>query len=384
MSDTIREDISGKRDTSISICKGIAIILMVIGHAEAPEIVTNFIYTFHMPLFFITAGYFFKETYAGDPWKFCAKRVKGLYIPFLKWSLLFLILHNLWFEIGLLNEQYGNWTGGVTHPYTWKVFFQRLTLIFTSMSGYDEFIAGAFWFFRGLMVASIIFLIIFRLIYIRYEIAPWKAALSVCVGAVAFCAFHIVSGVRLTYFPNGFWRETWGIFFFGIGFIFRIFEGKVKSGWFLSLIFFILLCIAASFHFSGMNNSGRLRDLWTLPLTGIMGFLMVRQVAGKIDKYDSRVRRLLVFIGDNTLYILVFHILAFKVVSLIKIWWYDLDFKQIGCHMVIHENNSDLFWIIYSVAGVALPLCGLIACRSFRNLIMSKSVFSRMSIRMAD
>ena len=36
-----------KRDSSISICKGLAIILMVIGHAEAPGALSAFIYEFH-------------------------------------------------------------------------------------------------------------------------------------------------------------------------------------------------------------------------------------------------------------------------------------------------------------------------------------------------
>jgi fucose 4-O-acetylase-like acetyltransferase len=81
----------GKRNTVISICKGLAIILMVIGHAEAPDLLTRIIYTFHMPLFFITAGYFFSARNADEPWKFCARRFKGLYIPFLKWSLFFLL-----------------------------------------------------------------------------------------------------------------------------------------------------------------------------------------------------------------------------------------------------------------------------------------------------
>lgn len=138
------------RNNVISICKGIAIILMVMGHAEPPTLISNFIYIFHMPLFFITAGYFFSRKYLDDPWSFCVKRFKGLYVPFLKWSLVFLVLHNLWFDLGILNEQYGNWTGGVTHPYTWSQFFQRLFMIVTSMSGYDEFMAGAFWFFSGL------------------------------------------------------------------------------------------------------------------------------------------------------------------------------------------------------------------------------------------
>ncbi len=96
------------RNTSLSIAKGIAIILMCAGHAEGPGIVINFIYLFHMPLFFIAAGYFFSKKYVTDPWLFCKKRFKGLYIPFVKWSVFFLLIHNLMFKIGILNEQYGN------------------------------------------------------------------------------------------------------------------------------------------------------------------------------------------------------------------------------------------------------------------------------------
>lgn len=97
-----------KRNNAIAITKAIAIILMVIGHAEVPELLTNFIYTFHMPVFFITAGYFFKRKYLSDPWSFCTKRFKGLYVPFVTWSLVFLCLHNAFHHFGILNEHYGN------------------------------------------------------------------------------------------------------------------------------------------------------------------------------------------------------------------------------------------------------------------------------------
>ena len=62
------------RNNVISICKGIAIILMVIGHAEVPDLLSNFIYVFHMPLFFIAAGYFFSRKNVDDPWGFCSRR----------------------------------------------------------------------------------------------------------------------------------------------------------------------------------------------------------------------------------------------------------------------------------------------------------------------
>ncbi len=41
----------------IDVLKGIAIILVLIGHRSVNEYVTVFIYMFHMPLFFFISGY---------------------------------------------------------------------------------------------------------------------------------------------------------------------------------------------------------------------------------------------------------------------------------------------------------------------------------------
>lgn len=351
--------------------KGIGIILMVIGHAEAPWFITNFIYTFHMPLFFIAAGYFFSRKYLSDPWRFIGRRVKGLYVPFVKWSLVFLLLHNVWHYFGILNESYGNWEGGVTHPYTLHSALQRTVLILTSMSGYDEFMAGAFWFFRGLLVASILFLLLYKIIDSHTALSENKTVALICLGALAFMAFHIVSGVRITAIPNGGWRENWGVFFFGIGVLYRNYEPRIREHWTLCLSYFLLLCGAGYLHFSGMNNGARLQDILTLPATGIIGWLMVHHVARYLDSRKGRLLDMLLFIGDNTLYVFIFHIISFKAVSLLKIWYYGLDFKQIGCHMVIHHNNTDFFWPLYSIAGVALPLIVLAVYRRLKQAKVS-------------
>lgn len=351
----------------ISIAKGIAIILMVIGHAEAPELLTNFIYTFHMPLFFITAGYFFKRKYLDSPWEFCVKRFKGLYVPFVTWALVFLLLHNAFHYFGILNEQYGNWSGGVTHPYTWHGFMQRVTDVFTVMGGYDEFMTGAFWFFRGLLVASLLFLFLYMLIERRTRIRGNKAVALICIGALAFTALRIWADTMIR-IPNGGMREIWGLFFFGLGYLFARYQNRIPGNWLLALLYFGLLCVAAKLHLHGMNNRGEIVDVITLPLTGTIGFMMTYYASSLIERHGGKVRDLLVYIGSNTLYIFVFHIISFKAVSLIKIWYYGLDFEQIGCHMVIHyANHDDLFWVLYSVAGVALPLVGLEAVRAWRR-----------------
>lgn len=38
------------------IAKGIAIILMVLAHSSLPAALQNYIFAFHMPLFFIVSG----------------------------------------------------------------------------------------------------------------------------------------------------------------------------------------------------------------------------------------------------------------------------------------------------------------------------------------
>ena len=45
----------------IDVARGIAIILMVIGHVLNKGIKRNIIFSFHMPLFIITSGFFYKE-----------------------------------------------------------------------------------------------------------------------------------------------------------------------------------------------------------------------------------------------------------------------------------------------------------------------------------
>ncbi len=65
-----------KRNTVIDFAKGLAIVLMLADHIIKTG---SFITSFHMPLFFILSGYFFKDI----PFKeYLVKKAKGLLIPY--------------------------------------------------------------------------------------------------------------------------------------------------------------------------------------------------------------------------------------------------------------------------------------------------------------
>ena len=362
-----------KRDTTISIAKGIAIILMVIAHAEAPGALCQFIFEFHMPLFFITAGYFFSLKYLNDEATFVKKRVKGLYWPFWKWSVFFLIIHNWMFDLGILNEVYGNEMGGVTHPYNWHQIQQHLWTITTAMGGYDQFLCGAFWFFRGLFVASILYLIIYKVVLYALSSISRISSPSrltkltpylICLIMLLLCGWKTYEGLKVVNLVQGGYRDLMGCFFFVCGFIFRQFVDKYQqfisryyaSVW-TTLLFAVIVWLFSKYLTANMNWRSTYIQFLSLPLPAILGFLMTYNVSRWIDSRESTLKRFLVYTGDHTLNIFIFHIVAYKVVSLLKIWYYGMDPRQIGCHMVIHDHSQeDLFWILYTIAGVGIPL----------------------------
>lgn len=86
-----------KRDKRIDILKGAAILLVVIGHINAPERLTDFIYSFHMPLFMFLSGFTFwisfeKRTMDGftaqKVWEYIIRRIGTLIIPFISWNII--------------------------------------------------------------------------------------------------------------------------------------------------------------------------------------------------------------------------------------------------------------------------------------------------------
>ena len=141
------------RNEDVSISKAIAIILMVMAHAHIPLWGQQYINMFHMPLFFIFSGYCFKEKYLANPKMFVSKKVRGIYWPFVKWSLFFLLLHNLFFYLDIYNGEYG-FKGNVSELYTLRDYAVHAFNIITRMSDQEQLLGG-FWFLKSLFWASL-------------------------------------------------------------------------------------------------------------------------------------------------------------------------------------------------------------------------------------
>ena len=78
----------GKRIDYLDYSKGIAIILVVLGHIFNGGNIKTYIYSFHIPLFFIISGYLFNYSNINSFNEFISKKTKVYLIPYLNIALL--------------------------------------------------------------------------------------------------------------------------------------------------------------------------------------------------------------------------------------------------------------------------------------------------------
>ncbi|WP_353334041.1 acyltransferase family protein [Bacteroides sedimenti] len=339
-----------KNNTTLSIFKGIGIVLMVIGHSGCPAWLGRYIYLFHIPLFFMASGYFFNEKYISDKKTFLIKRIKGLYIPFMKWSLIFLLLHNLFIHIGILNNTYGSYLYS-----TKRILINAMNIIYR-MGNYENALLGAFWFLRSLFVAGILFCMSFYLLRKFF-----KNATPITIAFIIGMTFYLVSGLKaylhfpIPVIPQGGYRELLGVTFFSLGYIWKMGNVDINKKRWLYVVAAIILTVIMLVHPCSMSPSSSLVDLCYFSIGALSGCLLFFKISSVIDTRTNRLRRLLVYLGNNTMPILVFHFLCFKAVSLLKVYAYGMDVRNIGRHPIITEHN-EYMWIVYTLVGIVFPL----------------------------
>lgn len=80
--------LKSERLSWLDILKGIGIILVVVGHIYSNKTIFNWLYSFHMPLFFLAAGWVYKEKPILIDLK---RRIQTIVVPYFSFGILTLI-----------------------------------------------------------------------------------------------------------------------------------------------------------------------------------------------------------------------------------------------------------------------------------------------------
>lgn len=351
---------------AVSAAKACAILLMVIGHSVSPVPLHHFIYTFHVPLFFIMSGYCFKTKYLDDAKTFVVRRITGIWWPYVKWGLIFLLFHNICFYLNIYNDIYG-FKGSVSHLYTLEEFLKNGINVFR-FAHYEQLL-GAYWFLEELFWASLIGYVCIK--YLR------KFMISGGVILILFFFFAYMGNYYRVY-VLGWTARTWmATFFFLFGHAWR--ENEEKGG---LTARFDKLCISSQIFIvivlavvaKGCQLVTGFAEMMSFTINqaplfmvgAICGSMMMTYICRWIVSAPNSVAtRFLTFTGRHTLEILTWHFLCFKLVSLVIIAVYGLKIERLATFAIIstadlQEDGVDIawsfWWVAYMIVGAGIPI----------------------------
>ena len=310
----------------MTLTKAIGIILMVLAHAMPPEhLLWRIIYTFHMPLFFIMSGYCFKDKYLDDARQFVIRKTKGIYVPFVAYSLVFLALHNVFCRLYIYEP---------TWLYGWKDFAWNTGRIVTRMS-HNEGLLGTFWFLKELFWGNIIFYIALNLCKRLHNMAYWALAIGLLALAEIVCAFHL----RIPYF-NITHTSIFAAFFIAVGYWWKQSEWQLNK-WILWIggAFVIAVEVLMMHQVSFTGGTPVSLPIYVVP--AIAGTMMVfdlgKGIANSQKLIVEIVKHVLALVGKHTLAIMALHLLSFKLVSYMIIRVHHLPIKRLVDFPVMYD-----------------------------------------------
>lgn len=326
-----------KRNQTLDIVKGICIILMVVGHSGCPKnYLYDFINMFLMPCFFFVSGWLLSHHYLTDVRTGLRNKLEGSYCPFVIWQLIFLTLHNVFAQMNFYAD-----------TYSLKEFVVRVLRIITMTGG--ESLLGGFWFLISLTWASIVTLLLLSVLKRWGRLSIFNISAGVILILVIASLYSFIP-IKL---PYQFGDQTiMATAFYISGFLFRKLDFQPKRVGMWGAILYVVPVVTALFTKFDMEISKGLSvyPFYVVAMFGIIATFFCSSVLTK-----TRIASTLSYIGNKTLYILIFHLLAFKLVSylLIKINGYPINYllqfpvlKQVGSGV----------WIVYSISGVCLSL----------------------------
>lgn len=313
------------RDHSVTIAKGIAIILVVMAHARCPELLIHWLAMFVMPLFFFMSDYCFKDKYLNDAKGYAIKRITGIYWPYLKWSLLFLLMHNVFYHLNIYSDEYG-FNGRTSALYTATDLINKAISITMKMQGHEQLLGG-YWFMKLLFIGSFIFYLTVKVLR-----GCWWGSLILLAVAIVLSYLDW----SLPYFNFG-TREFFAASILYIGHLYKRYHWTWHRNIVINAAALVLMVIGAHYWFTTMHHY----EYWkVLPYTmsAVLLVLTVLHLSEMISKANRNlIVRFLIFAGDHTMEVLTWHFLSLKLVSLLLISIFGLPIKQLSEFPVIEE-----------------------------------------------
>lgn len=369
------EKINQKRNVEIDMLKGLAIILMVVGHTETP--VQNFIYLFHMAVFFMASGYLYKESVSDSSEsmkKYILRKMKGLWMPYALWTAIFSLLRNVFIDLNIYTANPNIMTAvesqyaAVTPYWTWREIL--LNIIKGCILPGNVQVGGALWFLATLLHITILYglidYLLKRVLKKEYVLAA-QGVVSILFLLIGY--YCSLKGI----FLFGFVRAFSFYCLFYLGFLLKKYKGKLldynkTKSILIAAGSFSLLIVYNFFGGIALGENEFVNPIFMLTAS-LAGWLLLYEGAVLL-KNIYFVQRILSYLGANTLSIVILHLLAFKIVSYIGVCIYHQESYLVAAFPVLYKGG--FWWILYTIAGIMVPLFFNLIWKKITGIFMEK------------
>lgn len=366
---------SQKRIEEIDILKALGIICMVAGHSDAPF--AHFIYLFHMAIFFIASGFFYKDTSSDNlaaVIQAIKKKIKQLWFPFFIWNAIFVLLHNIFIDINIYadSSQILDYVPGTyiaaTSRYTITDIIERLIRGILLSSGERMF--SACWFLRVLFMVSVCYLtgdFLAKKVFKKHILLIQFIASFLLLALGFYCSTHNISahGIAQT-------ASFYCLYF--LGHVLSLFKGKYadwKWKQFLPVfvVSFGILVILSNAGFIALDENSYENPLFLLAAS-FTGWMFCYSASFFI-KQIGILKYLMSMIGKRTLTIVVLHFLSLKIVEIFVVVYYGLPDYYIAAFPNLYGNKG-VWWLLYTIVGTTVPVLTNILYYNLKNKVKEK------------
>lgn len=329
---------NNKRLRFIDNAKALGIFLVILAHTEISTPLQNWIYTFHMPLFFFISGYLFSFNGKKDLTSFIKKRYKQLIIPYIQINI---ITYLFWF---LILRHVGTTPDETVAA--WKPLAAALIV-----DGENMIHDVPLWFLACLFFMEVIYFLIFinRKITTRLILITTFALL----GYFAYITF----GNSL---PFSFGTMLTAMVFYAIGnemrrrnfqFTCDIPSISPKARLFTNIIVIAILAIATT-YISAQNGMTRMhRNMYGNYLYFLIGGTCGTFMTITFCKLFEKNIPIITFISNNTLWICGFHFLTFALIKGFLLYIVKFDLSKL--------NDAIAYNILFAIASLTICTIGI-------------------------
>lgn len=279
----------------LDVLRGIAIVLMIIGHIGGQPYIDRYIHMFHMPVWFFISGWLYHDKHSSYK-SIISKKFRSLIIPYAFWGI---VQYPIWvaFNIDANNK---------LQP--------LINLLWVNTSELMP-IAGALWFLTSLFFAEIIFIFIDRTVSNKWL----KATFFICIAIIGNLYTTIIN-IRL---PWAIDTSFVGAGFIYIGQLVRKYWNsfQIKRLFNLRLgILSILLIVNGAFAFVNSYVNMRIGMYGFIPLfwiNAITAIIIYWNISKRIDASDhlNLLKKFLRQIGKNSIVYLCLNQLVILIID---------------------------------------------------------------------